>query len=304
MTKRSILASIIAASMLAACGSGDYSKTSSGILYMVVEKGSGPQVKIGQFFKLHYTTKINDSILGTSIGGMPIFSPVDSVPASYNPAEVFRFLHKGDSVVIIQEVDSIMKQNPMLPPYMKKGDKIQIGIRILDILDNQEQAQAQQMEEMKKQEGRDQALVDEFIKKNNINAQKIGRGTYVAVQNPGEGLAADSGKFVSVKYRGKILATGKEFETNMEPGKDPITFPVGAGQVIPGWDEGLKYFKKGGKGTLYIPGFLAYGMRPGPGGQPNEALIFDIEMVDVMDKAPAPQQNPAIPPAENQPAKQ
>ena len=90
----------------------------------------------------------------------------------------------------------------------------------------------------------------------------------------------------------------------MEPGKEPITFALGQGQVIAGWDEGLKKFGKGGKGTLYIPGFLAYGMRPGPGGQPNEGLVFDVEMVDISDKAPAPKQNPRIAPVpEPQPQK-
>jgi FKBP-type peptidyl-prolyl cis-trans isomerase len=103
---------------------------------------------------------------------------------------------------------------------------------------------------------------------------------------------------VSVKYRGKLLLSGKEFESTMEPGKDPITFPLGVGQVIPGWDEGIKQFSKGGKGTLYIPGFLSYGSRPGPGGQPNEALMFDIEVVDVHDTMPQPKQNPMMPPVD------
>jgi FKBP-type peptidyl-prolyl cis-trans isomerase len=88
----------------------------------------------------------------------------------------------------------------------------------------------------------------------------------------------------------------------MEAGKEPIGFVLGQQRVIPGWDEGLRKFGKGGKGTLYIPGFLSYGSRPGPGGQPNEALIFDVEMVDIADKAPAPKQNPMMPPVEANPA--
>ena len=125
MTKSTLFSTAIAAIMMAACGSADYSKTPSGITYKIVEKGSGPQVKLGQFLKVHYTQKVNDSILGTSHGGVPAFARVDSVGAVYNPAEVFRFVHKGDSVVVVQEVDSLLKQNPMgLPPFMKKGDKL------------------------------------------------------------------------------------------------------------------------------------------------------------------------------------
>lgn len=150
------------------------------------------------------------------------------------------------------------------------------------------------------QKDRDQLVVDEYIKKNNINATKLGKGTYVKIDEAGTGPKADSGKFVSVKYRGKILATGKEFESTMEPEKDPITFPLGVGQVIQGWDEGIKEFAKGGKGTLYIPGFLSYGSRPGPGGQPNEALMFDIELVSISDTMPRPKQNPRLQPVDGQ----
>lgn len=304
MTKISLFTTAIAAIMMAACGSADYSKTASGITYKIVEKGSGPQVKLGQFLKVQYTQKVNDSILGTSIGGSPAFAKVDSVGAVYNPAEIFRFLHKGDSVVVIQEVDSLLKQNPVMPPFMKKGDKLYLTLRVLDVLDNEQQVQALQQEEMKGQENRDAEAVAAYIQKNNIKAEKIGRGTYVTVTEPGTAPLADSGNFVSVLYRGKGMASGKVFETNMEAGKEPISFPLGQSQVIAGWDEGLRKFGKGGKGTLYIPAFLAYGMRPGPGGQPNESLIFDIEMVDIADKAPAPKQNPRMAPVEANPSQQ
>ncbi|MBC6489512.1 FKBP-type peptidyl-prolyl cis-trans isomerase [Flavihumibacter stibioxidans] len=304
MTKLSLFTTAIVALMMAACGSADYSKTASGITYKIVKKGEGPQAKLGQFLKVHYTQKINDSTLGTSQGGIPAFARVDSLGPVYNAAEVFRFLSKGDSVVVVQEVDSLMKQNPTLPPFMKKGDKLYLIFKVVDILDNEQQVQAEQEKEMKGQEGRDQAVLDEYIKKNNIKATKTGKGVYVAVENGGTGITADSGKYVSVKYRGKLLTTGKEFESTMEAGKDPIGFVLGQGQVIQGWDDGLKLFAKGGKGTLYIPGFLAYGMRPGPGGQPNEALIFDIEMVDIADKAPAPQQNPMMQPVDTSAAPQ
>lgn len=301
MTKTSLFTTAIAALMMAACGSADYSKTASGITYKIVEKGSGPQVKIGQFLKVHYTQKLNDSIIGTSQGGMPAFARVDSIGPVYNPAEVFRFVHKGDSVVVVQEVDTLLMKNPGMPPFMKKGDKMYLSFRVVDVYDNEQQVQEQQDAEAKGQEGRDKAILDEYLKKNNINATKTGLGTYVVVENAGTAPMADSGKFVSVKYRGKILSTGKEFESTMEPEKEPIGFVLGQGRVIPGWDEGLKLFGKGGKGTLYIPGFLAYGMRPGPGGQPNEALIFDVEMVDIANQAPAPKQNPMMPPVENMP---
>jgi len=101
----------------------------------------------------------------------------------------------------------------------------------------------------------------------------------------GDGPKVDSGKQVSVLYTGKFFPSGKVFESNATgPRTEPIKFVVGAkGGMIQGWDDGLRLFKKGGKGTLYIPAFLGYDARQGPGGKPFENLIFDVEIVDVTD---------------------
>jgi FKBP-type peptidyl-prolyl cis-trans isomerase len=104
----------------------------------------------------------------------------------------------------------------------------------------------------------------------------------------------DSGKQVSVKYTGKLMPSGKVFESNMTGPADPYKLVIGTGSVIPGWDDGLKVFKKGGKGTLYIPAYLAYDAQPGPGRKPFENLIFDVEIADVTD-APPPAANPGMP---------
>jgi FKBP-type peptidyl-prolyl cis-trans isomerase len=126
--------------------------------------------------------------------------------------------------------------------------------------------------------------MDAYLSANKINAQKTGKGTYVVIKEEGTGTPAANDKFVNVKYTGKILTTDSVFQSNS------YAFQLGRGNVIRGWDEGLLLFKKGGKGTLYIPGFLAYGKNPGPGGKPFEALKFDIELLDVSDSLIVPQQ--------------
>ncbi len=101
--------------------------------------------------------------------------------------------------------------------------------------------------------------MEEYLAKKNIQAQKTGKGTFVLIKEQGTGPAAELGKYVNVKYTGKILRTDSTFESNVFPlhlGEDP---------VIAGWTEGLQLFKQGGKGTLYIPGFRAYGANPRPG---------------------------------------
>jgi hypothetical protein len=95
----------------------------------------------------------------------------------------------------------------------------------------------------------------------------------------GEGAEAKSGQTVVVNYRG-TLTNGKEFDSSY--GRGPFSFPLGAGRVIRGWDEGVAGMKVGGKRKLVIPPDLAYGER-GAGGVilPNATLVFEVELLEV-----------------------
>lgn len=300
MTKNKItLFSISLLALLSACNSSSYEKTPSGIMYRIVSKGTGAVVKRGEILKFHYSQKLNDSVMYTSFSAVPGYAKVDSVGNMYSPVEVFSMLHKGDSVQIVQLADTLLKK---MPPgqeaIIKKGDKITLTLKVLDIIANDALVQPDQMKEMMAENGREDAAIKNYLSKKNITAQKTPKGVYVAIQTPGTGAPVDSGKYVSVKYTGKLfpsakLATEKVFETNTD--KDPIGFTVNSGQVIPGWDEGLKLLKKGGKATLYIPSTMAYGQQPIPNGRPYENLIFDVEVVDVADAAPAPKPAPQMP---------
>ena len=103
----------------------------------------------------------------------------------------------------------------------------------------------------------------------------------------GSGAEAKKGKRVSVHYTGWLYDPGnednhgKQFDSSRTRGT-PFTFPLGAGRVIKGWDQGVLGMKVGGQRTLTIPASMAYGSR-GAGGviPPNATLVFDIELLDV-----------------------
>ena len=96
----------------------------------------------------------------------------------------------------------------------------------------------------------------------------------------GSGAQAEKGKSVSVHYEGS-LDNGQVFDSSYRR-KDPITFTLGIGQVIQGWDEGIALLKEGDKARFVIPSYLGYGER-GAGGviPPNATLVFDVELVKV-----------------------
>ncbi len=100
----------------------------------------------------------------------------------------------------------------------------------------------------------------------------------------GSGAAAKVGQTAAVHYTGWLYNNGekgKKFDSSRDRGQ-PFEFPLGQGQVIKGWDEGVEGMKVGGKRTLVIPPDLGYGAR-GAGGviPPNAWLIFDVELVGV-----------------------
>jgi peptidyl-prolyl cis-trans isomerase A (cyclophilin A) len=102
---------------------------------------------------------------------------------------------------------------------------------------------------------------------------------YIEIEE-GTGAQAVKGRIVSVHYTGKFQ-DGKVFDSSHSRG-EPITFPLGKGNVIKGWDEGIALMKVGGKAQLIIPPNLGYG-EGGAGGviPPNATLIFDVELVSI-----------------------
>ncbi len=97
----------------------------------------------------------------------------------------------------------------------------------------------------------------------------------------GEGDEASSGKTVLVHYVGVAHSTGEEFDASYNRG-EPLSFRLGAGQVIAGWDQGVTGMKVGGRRKLVVPPHLGYGDR-GAGGviKPGETLIFVVDLIDV-----------------------
>lgn len=309
-TIQSIFIALLAVTILASCGGGSFKKTKGGLLYKIISKGDGKKIAAGKFFELQfgetrYQNSGKDTLLSDPSRTMTQVIPLDSASIPPDYYAIFSQVKKGDSIVIRQSTDTILKMNQgMAPPFLKKGGFIISTFKVVDIHDTKEEAEKANVRIMEKARTQDSLkkieqvkvddkLIEEYLKKNNINAAKTPLGTYVEIINAGTGAKPDSGKQVSVKYTGMNFE-GKKFDSNVDSSfhhTDPYSFVIGQMGSIPGFEDAIKQIGKGGKVKAYIPSVLGYGsMGSPPAIKANENLMFEIELVDVTvpKAAPAP----------------
>ena len=294
MSKTSYLAALIL--VLATGCTEKFQKVSKSAMEYKIISGNGDKlIKYGDAVKFTAVGYYRDSILATPYDTVAQFLDVDSTKLPPDYLSIFKSAKKGDSILTRILVDSAMKAGT-LPPFAKKGQYLGFRIKILDVTSDPVLAATQKQANLKnlaaidsmiriKQKATDDKILSDLILKNKVNAVKTPKGVYVEIQTPGEGATIDSGKVVTVNYKGMTLA-GKIFDQSYDASGKPLkpfTFPVGQHAAIEGWDDGIKLFKKGGKGRLYIPSWLAYGPRgAGADIKANENLVFEISVEDVM----------------------
>jgi peptidylprolyl isomerase len=248
---------------LAACGSyvgeGD-TTTESGLQHIVIEEGDGPAPQAGEIVSIHYRGSLED---GTEFDnsydrGQPIAFPLGQGMVIPGWEEGIALMKVGEKAKLI------------IPPELAYGEQgaggvippnatLTFEVELVDILPGAPEA-ATEVDEA------DYTTTESGLKYYDLEV--------------GEGPSPEPGQLVSVHYTG-WLEDGKKFDSSLDRGQ-PFTFPIGMGQVIPGWDEGVGTMKVGGQRQLVIPSELAYGEQ-GAGGviPPNAILIFEVELLDV-----------------------
>ncbi|ELY4662961.1 FKBP-type peptidyl-prolyl cis-trans isomerase [Cronobacter muytjensii] len=136
-------------------------------------------------------------------------------------------------------------------------------------------AQAKVEKDATENEAKGKAYREKFAKEKGVKTSST--GLLYKVEKEGTGAAPKESDTVVVNYKGTLI-DGQEFDNSYKRG-EPLSFRLDG--VIPGWTEGLKNIKKGGKIKLVIPPELAYGKNGVPGIPANSTLVFDVELLDI-----------------------
>ncbi len=293
---KQILAIAGLALVFASCNT-KFEKAPSGLAYKIIKGDSKEKLKAGQIIKINGIVKLTpkDSVMFTTYGHLPEYLPVDtSATKSYDFNEILHLASVGDSVVTVAQVDSLVKMGmAQYSDLLKKGDQIQTSLKILKVFNNEQEKNDDQKKEMDLEKQREIAVIEAYLKKKGIKAEKTENGVFVEVKSAGDGPKATAGQQLTVDYTGSLLETGVKFDSNVDTTfkhVEPFSFVIGSGQTIRAWEEAFQFFGKGGKGTMYVPSLMAYGPPGKPPVIPAYApLVFEVEVKDMVAAPADPQ---------------
>lgn len=253
-------------------------QTQSGLWYVINKPGTGTNAKAGDKVSVHYELKVpSGEIIESSFGGSPFTFTLGKHEVIEGWDEGIALLNEGAECTLI------------IPGKLGYGE-YGSGDRIPG---NTTLVFRTMLEKIKTSPSQDFAKNDAEVLAMFPKAVKTASGLWYVEKKRGTGENAKAGQRVKVHYTLK-LPDETQLETSL--GRDPFTFPLGMGQVISGWDEGIALMNKGSEYTLIIPSNLAYGeMGTGRDIKGNTSLIFETQLVDIL---PPPSQDFAVNEAE------
>jgi FKBP-type peptidyl-prolyl cis-trans isomerase FkpA len=290
-----LLFSMLSLLLMVGCASeGRRLKTESGYEYEIVRKGSSEAIPVNSYVFFNMSLMADDSLLqSTASMGKPSVLKLMEDNKNYGQLEplidLMATLHEGDSLMFYFPLDSFDSKPPA---FATITGPLVYHVGIVDVMNEtefeahsdsiqQEQEAVRELVRVRlpEVEAKAKEVYDAF-KKGELDAQikTTDSGLRYIIHEEGDGPKPVKGDQVSVHYYGMLDADAKMFDTSFRGGQ-PYQFPLGVGQVIPGWDEGLLLLNKGTKATFFIPASLAYGAAGSPPVIPENAdLIFYVEL--------------------------
>ncbi|MFK8105284.1 MAG: FKBP-type peptidyl-prolyl cis-trans isomerase [Saprospiraceae bacterium] len=267
-------------------------RTKEGIHYLIEKPGNGRKPIAGDYVKVRYKSSL---LTGKVFDESPEEEPF-----------VFRLGYRQviqgwDLGVPLFQVGT--KASLFVPPALGYGENgagniipgnapLIFELEILEIMDrksyNQYMVALERKERrafeahQKKQFKTDKKIIQEYVLQNKLKTKRTDSGLSYHIAKKGRGRKAKPGDYLEVHYEG-FLVDGTKFDSSLDKKPYPVT--LGKGKVIPGWEEGLQHFKKGGEGWILVPSRMAYGPRAIEEDNisipANSVLIFKVKIVDL-----------------------
>jgi FKBP-type peptidyl-prolyl cis-trans isomerase FkpA len=287
--KHLIVLSLFVSTISCQTGGGTF-KTKNGFEYTIHTKGSGTKAKESDV--VFFTVKLLADSTELQNNNDPNNLPTMQIPRGWekitppNPFfEIFAKANVGDSLTLHIPVDSLPKGNPDLMGkkminYIITVKDIKDSVAFAKYVDGKNAERAKKAELSAARIPEIQKNLDGLLaqyKAKTLALEKTASGLQYVITEKGTGPVAKKGETVSVNYFG-VLTDGKSFDDSFKRG-EPIKFPVGTGNVIPGWDEALMLLPQGTKATLFIPSNLGYGEQASGPIPANSELVFYIEVL-------------------------
>lgn len=260
-----------------------FNKLKSGLEYNIAKDVPGDKKAVpGTQITMHIRTVVNGVALFDSYAmnnNEPVPAQVAAPQYNGDVMEGLALLTPGDSAQFRTPADSLFRNGQAMPPNVKSGDTVYFFVKMVTVKTNEEHLKDMQ-EAAAKQIGIDDKLIQDYVKAKGLKVAKTPSGIYYIIEKTGNGKHATAADKVKVHYKGYKM-DGTTFDSSYDRG-EPIEFPLSG--VIKGWTEGIPLFEEGGKGTLLIPSHLAYGQNAPPGSKikPNEVLLFDVELLQII----------------------
>jgi FKBP-type peptidyl-prolyl cis-trans isomerase len=283
-TTKLLIALVAFAALGVACSKyPGFKKDKTGFYYKYyIQNPDEVQPQNGDVVELTYTLRTKDSVL---VDNVPLYDMIIESLFEGDIYDALRTMHLGDSATFIMNGDTFFHYF-WVQTFQFEKKELYFDIKLNDITPKEEYEKQKAMQALEYEtmieEFRmaEEGLINDYIEKNKIKVKPTENGLYFMKQVSGKGATVEIGSKVNVHYIGKLL-DGTVFDSSVERG-EPIELRVGAGQVIPGWEEALLLMKEGDKAAVLIPSKMAYGSR-GAGYviQPYTPLLFEMEVVSV-----------------------
>ncbi len=240
----------------------DATKSSSGLYYVIDEPGTGKAANPNSYVNVSYKgSLLNGNVFEESnING--IYTHLQQVIVGW--AEGISYFKEGGSGKLLIPAHLAFGNSNSGP--IPGGSVLIFDIKLIEVYEDFETC-------LNAIKAKNETEIEKYITENELDAQKTESGLYYVIEKEGDGEQATPASNVTVAYKGYL--------TNNETFDHSENYTISLQKVIPGWTEGIPYFKEGGKGKLLIPSHLAYGPY-GKGVIPGGAvLIFDIELISI-----------------------